>query len=86
MVPVFVIPNYTRSASKGLRTRTNLFMKGNLPAFPVLKVNKSISAYLPAGRCDLARQNSLRYSSDLKILNSRTIINIEGKYSNERTL
>jgi hypothetical protein len=52
-------------------------MKGNLPAFPVLEVNKSISACLPAGSSDLARQKSLRYPGDLKILNSRTIINIK---------
>jgi len=60
-------------------------MEEDLSAFPVLEVNKSISAYLPAGRCYLGRQNSLRYPSDLKILNISAIISInENTLMNER--
>ncbi len=77
MAPVSAIPIYTKFVSKGLRTWTHLFMKEDLPAFPVLEVNKSISAYLPAGRCYLGRQNSLRYPRNLKILNRRAIIDVK---------
>jgi len=85
MAPVSAIQIYTKFVSKGLRTWTHLFMEEDLSAFPVLEVNKSISAYLPAGRCYLGRQNSLRYPSDLKILNISAIISInENTLMNER--